>query len=114
MDQWYESARHAPPPYPTPAEQAAAKARAWRQIRHRTQPRPTWSRRPAVRWALAALVILGLSLGLGLGWQRTVPQPPAGLATRTAGPGAGQLTIARAARGYLVATNGTARPLPWP
>ena len=63
VDQWYE-ARDMPRPAPaTPAEQAATKARVWQQIQARTQPRPAAWRTPQFRWAAAALLALGLSLG---------------------------------------------------
>ena len=53
VDQWYE-ARDMPRPAPaTPAEQAATKARAWQQIRARTQPGPAAWRTSQFRWAAA-------------------------------------------------------------
>ena len=64
VEQWYE-ARDMLRPQPTgPTETADAKARGWRQIQARTQPRAAarWAA-PPVRWAAAA----GLALALGLG-----------------------------------------------
>lgn len=107
VDQWYEARDMPRPPAPAPAEQAAIKARAWQQIQARTQPRPAGWPAPAVRWAAAAVLVLGLSLG----WQNT-HRPHAGTAVRPAATAARQLTIASEVGGWLVSINATALPLP--
>jgi transmembrane sensor len=115
VDQWYE-ARDMPRPHLSPAEQAAAKAQGWEQIRRRTQPRPprpTLPRtRPVVRWAAAAVVLL--SLGLGAVRQGLFALPPAATATQAvpAAPAAGQLAVSLAADGTLTARNPERHPLP--
>ena len=106
VDQWYE-ARDMPRPSaaaPTPAEQAATKARAWQQIQARTRPQPVAWRTPARRWAAAAVLLLGLSLGW-LGTRRS----PAKLATGPS-PFAQHLTVATETNGWRVGTNATGRP----
>ena len=115
VDQWYE-ARDMPRPDLSPAEQTAARARGWEQIRRRTRPRPprpTLPRtRPAVRWAAAAAVLL--SLGLGAVRQGLFALPPAASATQAVptAPTAGQLAISLAADGTLTARNPERHPLP--
>ncbi len=113
VDQWYE-ARDMPRPALTPAEQAAAKARGWEQIRRRTRPqRPAQPQyRAGMRWAAAAAVLL--SLGLGAVRQGLFTLPPAATATQATPvtPTAGQLTIALAADGTLLARNPARHPLP--
>ena len=106
VDQWYEARDMSRPAAPTPAEQAAAKARVWQQIQART--RPTGWPTPAFRWAAAALLVLGLGLG-GL----TLPRNPhADTALRPAPVSTGQLTVTAEASGWLVSTNATPRALP--
>ena len=107
VDQWYE-ARDMPRPAPAPtaAEQATTKARAWQGIRARTRPRPAAWRTPAGRWAAAAVLALGLSLGW-LGLRRS----PAGQVARPALV-AQQLSVTAEAGGWQLATNATGRPLP--
>lgn len=115
VDQWYE-ARDMPRPDLSPAEQAAAKARGWEQVRRRTRPRPQQPAqpqyRPAVRWAAAAAVLL--SLGLGAVRQGLFTLPPTGpVAQETpASPAAGQLLIGLRADGTLTARNRYAHALP--
>ena len=105
VDQWYEARDMPRPVPPTPAELAATKARAWRRIQARTQP-AAWQR-PAVRWAAAALLVLGLSLG----WLGGQYRPAAGLAK---GPTTttGQLTLTTEAGGWQRSTNQTGHTLP--
>ena len=115
VDQWYE-ARDMPRPDLSPAEQAAARARGWEQVRRRTRPRPPrptlLHTRPAVRWAAAAAVLL--SLGLGAVRQGLFALPPTATATRAmpAAPAAGQLAISLAADGTLTARNLRRHALP--
>ncbi|ALW84850.1 hypothetical protein AUC43_06965 [Hymenobacter sedentarius] len=109
VDQWYEARDMPRPlsaPVPTAAEQAATKARAWQQIQARTRPRPVGWRTPALRWAAAAMLVLGLSLG----WVGT-RRASVGLATGPA-PLAQKLTVAPEPGGWRVGTNATGRPLP--
>ena len=106
VEQWYEARdMPRPPAPPTPAEQAATKARMWQQVQART--RPSW---PAARWRLrtrhgvAAALLLVLSLGAGLAW--LVPAP------RAAGPArplAARAAEVRAEGNWLVCTNPTAQ-----
>ena len=114
VDQWYE-ARDMPRPDLSPAEQGAAKARGWEQVRRRThlQPQaPPPRARPAVRWAAAAAVLL--SLGLGAVRQGLFTLPTVGTAARPGPvvPAAGQLIIALEAGGSLMARNPERHPLP--
>ena len=115
VDQWYE-ARDMPRPALTPTEQAAAKARGWEQIRRRTRPRPQLPAQPqyraGMRWAAAAAVLL--SLGLGAVRQGLFVLPPVTTATQAAPatPAIGQLVIALAANGTLMARNPAHHPLP--
>ena len=115
VDQWYE-ARDMPRPDLSPAEQAAARARGWEQIRRRTRPRPQLPAqpqyRPAVRWAAAAAVLL--SLGLGAVRQGLFTLPPAGTVAQdtAAPPAAGQLLIGLQADGMLTARNRDTHALP--
>ncbi|OGX84197.1 hypothetical protein BEN47_16565 [Hymenobacter lapidarius] len=103
VDQWYE-ARDMPRPagLPTPAEEAVAKEKMWQQVQYRIEPRPTRWHTPALRWAAAAVVTLGLGV--------------AGLATRqpTASPrpasGREAAVQVRTARGWVTCTNATRRP----
>lgn len=106
VDQWYEARDMPRPQAPTPAEQAAAKARAWQRIQGRTRTQPAVWQRPAVRWAAAASVVLGLSLG----WLGIEHRPAAGLATVATRPG--QLTITAEAGGWCTSTNQTTNALP--
>ena len=115
VDQWYE-ARDMPRPDLSPAEQAAAQARGWEQIRRRTRPRPQLAPqpqyRPVVRWAAAAAVLL--SLGLGAVRQGLFTLPPTATATQAvpAAPATGQLAISLAADGTLMARNLRPHALP--
>ena len=115
VDQWYE-ARDMPRPDLSPAEQAAAKARGWEQIRRRTRPRPQLPVQPryrtGVRWAAAAVVLL--SLGLGAVRQGLFVLPPASpVAQQTpAPPAAGQLLITAQADGGRTAHNPHGHALP--
>ena len=110
VDQWYEARDMPRPMPPTPAEQAAAQARAWQRIQARTRPRPAAWQRPAVRWAAAALLVLGLSLS----WLGAEHRPDAGLAVRltTTTTTAEQLTVTAEASGWQRSTNQTGRALP--
>jgi transmembrane sensor len=108
IDQWYEARDMPRPKALTPAEQAAAKARAWQRIQARTRPRPVVWQRPAVRWAAAAM----LGAGLGLSWLNTAPQTGSGLAIPPTFVPAGQLTTTTEADGWRVSTNSTRRALP--
>ena len=115
VDQWYE-ARDMPRPALTPAEQAAAKARGWEQVRQRTRPRPQPQARPRrgadVRWAAAAVVLL--SLGLGAVRQGLFVLPPAAAVAPVASrpPAAGQLLITPQADGTRTARNLRGHALP--
>ena len=108
VDQWYE-ARDMPRPGLSPAEQAAAKARGWEQIRRRTRPRPQLQAEPrqraGVRWAAAAAVLL--SLGLGAVRQGLFVLPPTGTVAQQAPapPAAGQLLITAQPSGGRMARN---------
>ena len=106
VDQWYEARDMPRPPAPTPAEQAAAKARAWQRIQARTRPRPVVWQRPAVRWAAAAALLLGLSLG----WLGLERRSATGLAVDPTC--AGQLTTTAEAGGWRTSTNQTTAALP--
>ena len=116
VDQWYE-ARDMPRPALSPAEQAAAQARGWEQLRRRTRPRPQLPAQPrhraGMRWAAAAVVLL--SLGLGAVPQGLFVLPPTGtVAQETLAPAAaGQLLIGLQTDGMLTARNlyGHALPL---
>ncbi|GAA3979242.1 FecR family protein [Hymenobacter antarcticus] len=107
VDQWYEARDMPRPTPPTPAEQAAAKARAWQRIQARTRPRPVAWRRPAVRWAAAALLVLGLSLA----WLGVPHRPAAGLARHPTATTAEQLTVTAEAGGWQRSTNQTGHAL---
>ncbi|OGX85427.1 FecR family protein [Hymenobacter glacialis] len=103
VDQWYE-ARDMPRPAdrPTPAEEAVAKAKMWQQVQYRTQPRPTRWHTPALRWAAAAVVALGLGVaGLGT-WQPTAGTRPAS--------GREAAVQVSTAQGWVTCTNATGRP----
>ena len=117
VEQWYE-ARDMPRPDLSPAEQAAAKARGWEQIRRRTRPRPQPQVRPqpraGVHWAAAAAVLL--SLGLGAVRQGLFVLPPTGTVAvaqqAPAPPAVGQLLITAQADGSRTARNPRGRALP--
>ena len=119
VDQWYD-ARDMPRPDLSPAEQAAAKARGWEQIRRRTRPRPQRQSQPqvrpryraGVRWAAAAVVLL--TLGLGAVRQGLFVLPPASNVARQApAPRAtGQLLITAQANGSRTARNPRSHALP--
>ena len=106
VDQWYEARDMPRPPAPTPAEQATTKARAWQQIQARTRPQPAARRMPTFRWAAAAALVLGLSLG----WWGT--HRPQSKLVGHAAPTMRQLTLSPQAGGWLVSTNATAMALP--
>ena len=110
VDQWYEARDMPRPAAPSPAEQAAAKARTWQRIQARTRPRPARWRTPASRWAAAALLVLGF----GLGWLNLPHRPPAGRAGHAASTAAGRLTVTAEAHGWRLSTNATTRALPQP
>lgn len=116
VDQWYE-ARDMPRPALTPAEQAAAKARGWEQVRRRTRPRPQPQARPrrraGVRWAAAAVVLLSLGLGaVRQGLFVLPPAPTVAVPVASRPPAAGQLLITTQADGTRTARNRRGHALP--
>ena len=104
VDQWYEARDMPRPAAPTPAEQAATKARMWQQVQARTRPRPTRWQAPAWRWAAAALV---LALGAGWlvpAWRRPLPATARAAKQRPA-------LETQVADGWLTSTNHASRPV---
>ena len=97
VDQWYEARDMPRPAAPTPDEEATAKAKMWQQVQARVRPRPVFWPTPAVRWAAAALV------ALGLGMARLLParQP----ATSAAAAAGGTALEIRTANGWVTCTN---------
>lgn len=104
VEQWYEARDMPLPTPPSPAEQAARKARAWERIQRRTRPRPGWQR-PATRLALAAGLVVSLGLGTVAYYHRAL-RPAAAPAAATAR----HLATRRTAGGWLLSTNDTGRP----
>ena len=105
VDQWYEARDMPRPPALTPAEQAADKARNWQQLHARIQaaPRPLQWPAPALRWAAAATMVLGV--GMATLWPKDSRRP---LADRAAAHG--RAVEIRESRGWLTCTNASARP----
>ena len=99
VDQWYEARDMPRPAAPTPAEQAATRARMWQRVQARTHP--TWWQTPAVRWAVAALLVLAV----GAAWL----VPAQWRSATSARAGQTLLPAMRAAPGWVVRTNSTSR-----
>ena len=103
VEQWYEARDMPRPTVPTPAEQAATKARMWQQVQAHTRPKPARGLRPAVQWAAAAALVLAL----GAGWLSTSQRAQPGAVSSDASQ---QLALeTRAAHGWLTSTNRTGR-----
>ena len=99
VDQWYEARDM---PRPAPADEAATKAKIWQQVQFRLAPRPTRWHTPAVRWAAAALVTLGLGAAL-LATQRPSASSRPAIDREVA-------VQVHTVRGWVTCTNATRRP----
>ncbi|GAC1591864.1 MAG: hypothetical protein NVS3B25_11710 [Hymenobacter sp.] len=108
VEQWYEARDLRRPVPPTPAEQAATKARAWRRVQARTRPRPTlWAQAWTMGRAAAAVLVLGAGLiWAGASWPGGAARQPQVVTARRLGF---QL---QAEGGWLTCTNATAHPVP--
>ncbi|WP_426060551.1 FecR family protein [Hymenobacter sp. B1770] len=102
VEQWYE-ARDVPRPAAlTPAETAATKAKMWRQVQAQMQPQPALWHSPVLRWAAAAILVLGVGLSMLVALQRPAVGTKAAL---------GRAAVVRfnAANGWITCTNPTTK-----